>query len=166
MKTLKQLIKDLKLDYVNPDMTEINFPKPDKIEEISKIFHFDKYMILEEIISEMDKEGFRPANVYELLSWKDWSGEDLVIALGSVWQSRYGDRYVPYLLRNGSERKLHLYLHARRWNGHCRFAAVRKSKTLASELSDSKSSGLLDSLETRIEELEKFKEKVEKIINL
>ena len=44
---------------------------------------------------------------------------------GSVWQNPNGNRNVPYLNRNGSERNLHLNWVDNRWNDNCRFAAVR-----------------------------------------
>ena len=139
----------MKLDYCNSDITEENFPEQGKREKVSKIFKFDKNMISEEAIAEMDKEGYRPATIYELLEW-DWDGKDWIFALGSVWQDRSGDRRVPYLSRGGSLRELHLCWFGYGWSGLCRFAAVRKSETPDSLISGV--SGLLNSLEIKIGE--------------
>ncbi len=43
----------------------------------------------------------------------------------TVWQNSNGNRYVPYLNRNGSNRKLNLNWIDNDWNDICRFAAVR-----------------------------------------
>ena len=46
---------------------------------------------------------------------------------GSVWQNPNDNRNCPYLNRDGSKRNLNLNWIDNRWNGRCRFAAVRKS---------------------------------------
>lgn len=51
-------------------------------------------------------------------------GTDDVCTLGSV-ASIDGNRHVPYLNRNGSERNLNLNWWDNRWNANYRFAAVR-----------------------------------------
>ena len=45
---------------------------------------------------------------------------------GSVWQNSNGNRYCPYLNRNGLKRDLNLNWIENDWNDICRFAAVRK----------------------------------------
>ena len=64
-----------------------------------EIFHFGKKMTSEEVIAELDKKGYEPASIYELLEYaeKDWNGKDLVVALGSVWRDLRGHRRVPDL---------------------------------------------------------------------
>ena len=47
--------------------------------------------------------------------------------IGSVWQNRNGNRYVPCLYRNGSKRNLNLNWTENDWNEIYRFAAVRNS---------------------------------------
>lgn len=53
--------------------------------------------------------------------------EMIFCTLGSVWQNPNGNRNVPYLDRNGSERHLNLNWIENDWNEICRFAAVRNS---------------------------------------
>ena len=143
---LKQLIKSLKLDYVNSDITEENFPLTEE-GKIDKIFSFKKYRTSEEVISKMDKEGYRPANIYEMLAWakEDWNGKDWVVALGSRWQGPFGDRLVPYLYRDSGPRSLYLHWFDPRWHSNDRLAAVRKS--------DSRKPGTIESSDTLPSEL-------------
>ena len=54
-------------------------------------------------------------------------GIDDILYIGSVWQNPNGNRNVPYLNRNGSERNLNLNWIESDWNVLCRFAAVRNS---------------------------------------
>lgn len=124
VKTLERLIKARKFDWVNPDITSANFP-PQEIRKDFKLFHFDRVMTSKEAIAEMKKEGYEPANIYELLNWKDWNGKDFVVALGSGWRDPHGRRRVPYLGLWLGERKLNLSWLDDRWFARCRFLAVR-----------------------------------------
>lgn len=123
---LSQLTK--KFDWVNSDITEENFP----IEKVRKgdyrLYHFDKPISSEDVLKEMEKEGYSPANIYELLSWRDWNNKDWVVALGSSCVLD-GDRHVAYLYRYGSERYVNLYWWSYGWCGGYRFLAVRNLET-------------------------------------
>ena len=128
-KELKTLIKDLKLNYVNSDITKENFPDDGRREKV-EILHYDETLTTEELLKKMEYDGYAPANLYELLEWanqdKEWNGKDFVIALGSVWRDRYGNRVAPCLLGLGSERGLDLLWTEYGWDKFFRFAAVRK----------------------------------------
>jgi hypothetical protein len=96
-----------------------------------------------------------------LLNWKDWNEKDFVVALGSVWRGRDGNRCVPYLRRDGSGRRLILYWIEYDWYEIYRFAAVRK---LASDLSTSDSQpSVLESFEPLKLEI-KYKNKEYKLV--
>lgn len=132
--TLKQLIKQKKLDWVNANITEENFPQEKIRKGEYKLFHFDKNISSEDVIQEMKKEGYSPANIYELLAWKDWNKKDWVVALGSSCRV-FGNRLVACLGGDGSERRLNLDWWGDRWGGSYRFLAVRTldSQTLEKE---------------------------------
>ena len=127
-----------------------------------KLFHFDRHISSEDVVKEIEKEGYMPANLTELLSYsKDgWNNEDWIIALGSVAKVS-GDRGVPYLDRDGAGRSLYLSLDwwDRGWNGRCRFLAVRNSnsdtKTLEKALSPSDTM-TLKNLEARVARIERL----------
>lgn len=174
MKTLKlsQLIQDRKFDWVNSDITDDLFKLPKKLRTDFKIFHFDKYISSENAILEMKKVGYEPANIYELLSWKDWNNTDLVVALGSVGEVG-GSRYVPYLSRSDSGRSLGLYWFGGDWRAYCRFLGVRslssESKVFRDSLAYSKFETLtlnphdLESINAAIEFVKKMGYQVSKI---
>lgn len=145
MKNLKQLIKQNKLDWVNSNITEKNFPiQPEDNEKAEyKLFNFDRYISSEDAIKEMDKDDFRPATIRELLSWKDWNGKDFVVGLGSVWRGGLGNRYVPILYCDGEGRVLDLGWCGGVWHGNFRFLGVRKLLTKDLEPKTSKSLDIL-----------------------
>lgn len=157
MNTIKQLIKSLKLNYVNSDITEENFPDDGQRGKV-EILHFNEYLETDEVLKRMEEKGYRPTTLYEMLEWaKDWNGQDWIVALGSVWRDPCGGRSCACLDGGGSERGLGLIWVDDGWDGGCRVAAVRKSLD----------TGKLDSsLESRILELENKFKKLEKIINL
>lgn len=145
--TLQQLIDPWKFDYVNSDITKKNFSLEDRGLDEYKVFHFDKYLSSKEVIEEMEKEGYSPANAYELFTWKEWNGKVFVIALGSVAEVR-GERAVLYLGRYGSLRKLNLGWFDGGWGGGCRFLAVRNPKFIPSESLSPDLKGRVESLES------------------
>lgn len=162
MKNLSQLIKSLKLNYVNSDITEKNFPDTGRRSKDIKLYKFDKSMTSEEVIKEAEKDGYEPANARELLEWaqKNWNGKDSVVALGQQFLDSDGDRSVLCLWSDAGDRGLSLRWFDDSWNSHGVFAFVRAKH-------DSKKLGKdIESLESRILALENFRIEVEKIINL
>ena len=68
LKKLKELITDLKFDYINPDINEKNFPdQPRKGYGPVELMTINKLMTTQEILDQMGKDGYVPANSYELL---------------------------------------------------------------------------------------------------
>jgi len=132
LKTLINLIASLKLDWVNPNMTEANFPtQPEDLIETEKEFkefNFGKTMSSEDIITEMNKENFRPATTREQLKWalKNWDEKSIVVALGQSWLYSGGRRHVSVLCLYFSLRWLNLFWFGRDWSGDVRFLGVRK----------------------------------------
>lgn len=78
----------------------------------------------------MAKDGKRPATLRELLAFgeanPELQREFPIIALGSVWVYRRGDRRVVCLGRYGSERRLRLDWYEYCWLACCRFLIVGK----------------------------------------
>ncbi len=153
MKTFKQLTKNF--DYVNSGI-EANFPLQEVGKKVEyKLWHPNKSISTEDALKEIELMGYKPATISHLLSWSDWNGVDIVIALGSVAKVP-GHRLCPYLGSSDSARDLDLRWLGGGWGAYCRFLLVRNlsSETRVSE----KSLGDLDSLTLRIEKLEeKFK---------
>ncbi|EKE20395.1 MAG: hypothetical protein ACD_8C00006G0007 [uncultured bacterium] len=130
--SVEEAVKLGSYDWSNSDVTTKNFPTKlsGKTDVEIKLFHFDRNISSENAIMEMDKTGYRPAETHELLAlgakYPDLQREFSIIALGSVWRHLDGSRYVAYLRRRDSRRKLHLRNFGIDWLGRCRFAAVRK----------------------------------------
>lgn len=130
--TLAEMILAGRYDWVNSDITAEHFPvtgEGEKSVEVT-LFHFDRPIISEDAIREMDQAGFRPARIEELLALgaaqPDLQREFPIVELGSVWVGRGGCRDAGYLDCRGSKRELVLHWFDSGWDGHCRFAAIRK----------------------------------------
>jgi len=139
MTVLQCLIKAGKYDYVNPNITEKNFPVPENyvLGSDPKIFHFSRNVSSEDVVKEMDKEGYEPAMIWDLLDFGAKNPEEQrkfpIVGLGSVGEVG-GHRYVPYLDGDDSERDLDLCWWGHGWDAFYRFLGVRKkvSQTSAS----------------------------------
>lgn len=155
--TLKKLIDKWKFDYINSNITETTFPLVKRKHGEYKLFHFDKRISSEDAVKEILQSGYLPANIQELLEWKDWNEEYWVVALGSVgdvYGDVYGDRCVPFLYGEDYPRDLNLRWWSSGWYGACRFLAVksldRSDEAVQKLLSDSLKLSLLE----KIKELE------------
>lgn len=130
-RTLQEMVNAGNYDWVNGDVTQEHFPVSDQgtCDEVS-IFHFNKVMTSEDAGSEMDKRGFRPAKIEELLALGEKHPELQkkfpIIALGSIWLGPDGSRSVACLGFDGSRRGLSLRWFDFSWDRDCRFVAVRK----------------------------------------
>ena len=130
--SLAEMISAGKYGWVNSDIIQKHFPVEgsDQKEVELVLFHFGRVMTSEQVIAEMDEAGYRPAPIEDLLSlgasYPELQKDFPVAALGSVWQSPVGHRYVPYLPWCGVRRDLNLYWFGPDWPESYRFAAVRK----------------------------------------
>ncbi|MDP2946269.1 MAG: hypothetical protein Q8N61_02345 [bacterium] len=119
-------------DWANGDITGKNFPttRTGKAEVVVELIHFNRVISTKDAQRELDQRGYRPAELHELLAfgekYPELQRQFPIVAPGSVWQYRVGDRRVPYLRRHGSRRSLNLSWIGHDWHELCRFAAVRK----------------------------------------
>lgn len=134
-KTLEQAITDGNYDWKNPGITAQHFPvSPEmigkKAEVSAKSFHFNRDISSDDVISEMDKAGYRPATLMELLVlgflFPELQRQFPIVALGSVGHDASDDRYVPDLDVYGGKRGLYLDWFDCDWDARCRFLGVRK----------------------------------------
>ncbi|PIT95094.1 hypothetical protein COT98_01065 [Candidatus Falkowbacteria bacterium CG10_big_fil_rev_8_21_14_0_10_39_9] len=134
-KTPEQAVADGNYDYKNSGINGKKFPiSPEmigkKVDIAGKLFHFHREISSEDAISEMDKKGYRPATLMELLALgaahPELQREFLVIALGSIWHLSSVIRCVPCLRVGGSGRELNLRCFGVAWVALDRFFGVRK----------------------------------------
>ena len=128
--SIEELVKQGKYGYANPDITDDNF-KSDEMHQTEIILrHFNNDMSTDAVLKALDEEGLKPATMSELLEfgsrYPDLQKQFPIVALGSVWLSRNGGRYVGYLDFYVGQRSLGLRWIGNGWRGICRFAAVRK----------------------------------------
>jgi hypothetical protein len=130
--SLADMIKAGNYDWVNSDINSKHFPVKGKgkHELEAVLFHFDRYIESEEAIAEMDKQGYRPGKVEELLAlgekYPDLQKEFPIVALGSVWRGRHGRRHVACLFWPDRGRDLGLDWFDCRWSADWRFLALPK----------------------------------------
>jgi hypothetical protein len=136
-RNLKEMIKAGKFDWENPDINSTNFPDLQEkgllnqvIKLKAKIFDFKKDISGEDVLKELDKEGYRPATLTELLALAEIDPElqrqFAIVSLGSFWRDSYDERSAPCLRVGGSARKLDLGWFGGGWGASFRCLAVRK----------------------------------------
>lgn len=134
LQPLSGMIGDGHYDWIDPDIIAEHFTVSGegKKEVEIVLFYFNEAIDdFQEVIAEMKKAGYRPAQIEELLalgaSQPDLQKQFPIIALGSVWQNPLcGTRDVPYLDWDDVRRLLSLNWFEDDWDGGARFAAVRK----------------------------------------
>lgn len=134
-KIVEQSIAAGKYDWKNSDITAKNFPISlemigKKVEVSAKLFHFNRGISSDDAISEMDKDGYRPATSMELLAlgyqYPELQRQFPIVALGSVWHDADLSRCMSCLLVGGSGRGLDLGWFGSGWDARYRFLGVRK----------------------------------------
>jgi hypothetical protein len=131
-KTLEQMVADGQYGQVNKDITKKNFRIRDQAKRAATIelLSLGNDISSEKIIKELNKAGYRPATIDELLALAD-SQPDLqrqfsIIALGSVWRGFSNYNFVVGLDHVGDDRELDVFFWGLIWDDSYRFAAVRK----------------------------------------
>ena len=134
-KTLEEAIDAGKYDLVNDHINNENFPVSpeiigEKINISGKLFHFDRQISSNDVIAKMDKEGYRPATLMELLTlgilFPDLQKWFPIIALGSSWLRTINDPHVAVLNFINKKRWLFLANSHAGWRAYSRFFGVKK----------------------------------------
>ena len=129
--SIAELVKAGKFDWVNDDINDQNFSSTEigERELDTAMFYFGRNMSSQAVGAEMDKVGYRPATMKELLAYgiknPDEQRKYPIVALGSVAELR-GHRRVGCLCSDGSKRGADLDDYVCGWLADCRFLAVRK----------------------------------------
>ncbi len=132
-RTLEQMIAAGNYDSKSSNINSHNFPLPIELTGKSialsaKIFNFGKNISNNEVVAAMDKAGYRPAALAELLalgeSQPELQKQYQIVALKSVLRDDMGYFYVPYLGGNASERYLQIISNENGWDANYHFLAI------------------------------------------
>ncbi len=129
--SIKMLVEAGNYDYENPNITDSNFSVESwEGERVVELIHFDEVLSSGKAEKKLDKMGYRPATITELLAFGVKYPEEQrkfpIIALGSVI-SIDGSARVASLDGDGSKRGLDLDWRGSGWGEVCRFLAIRKT---------------------------------------
>jgi hypothetical protein len=129
--SLGQMIRAGEYDEVNGDINPRNFRlEGTGCREVElTLVQFSRAMGPLELVMLMEKRGYRPATIEELLAFgkekRDLQRSIPIVALGSGLR-RHDRRYIPCLGGSASVRNLTLVVIYRRWSNCYRFAFVKK----------------------------------------
>lgn len=95
-------------DFINPDITEKNFPLPNTIEtEGWKILKMDTSFSSQKALDTIKAQGYRPATIHELALFKQNHPDQFpdntwksILAFGTDFIDSDGDHRVPYVCRD------------------------------------------------------------------
>lgn len=128
---VEEAVKTGKFGWSNENITSENFPQPKNGQKTEKevfVFHFGKRMSSETVIAEMQKAGYRPATIWDLIGLAieepNLQRSFPIVALSSVCALGCR-RDVPYLYVAGLGRGLSLRYFGNDWDDGYRFLAVR-----------------------------------------
>jgi len=134
-KTVAEMIKAGKYVWYNDDITIEHFPVKSngQVELNIELVRCDEGMKSNDVIKDLDRRGFRPATLHELLAfgaqYPDVQRDFQIVALGSTWSNSYPYLYIPMLCCTLDlfffYRKLDLWSSGV-WFSFTRFAAVPK----------------------------------------
>jgi hypothetical protein len=117
---------------VNASITSENFPSTRKGQAELEIIlvRYDLRMTSESVLSELNKEGLRAAELPEFLAfgakYPEVQRRFSIVGLGSECKDRRGYRSVPCLYEASEGRYLDLHWWDDGWYSYSRFAAIRK----------------------------------------
>ena len=132
--SIKDLIKKGKYNYVNSDITEVNFPSEEKGESKIEVelLGFSEPISSIDVLKEMKLKGLQALTLKELLHLgiKYPDLQRWIVALGSRWHCPDGDVRVPGLYGGSDRRGLSFFWFGGDWDPYWRFAARRVSSVL------------------------------------
>jgi hypothetical protein len=131
--SIEEAVKKLSSHYdrKSPKITSRNFPtnRKGRVDIALELIQLNRAISTNMVIREIDKSGYRPAEIRELLafgeSYPKVQYECCIAALGSIWKSQYSC-YVPYFYRDGLKRNIGIRWIEHEWQKLSQFAVVQK----------------------------------------
>lgn len=128
--TLQQIIQQKKWYFVNENLNDTNFPKPEKIQkEGHKIIKMGNSFSSEEALERIKQEGCRPANAWELAEFAvnhedEMEQGKVYLAFGQTYRDSGGDHRMPRVYRySGGDWEFSLGRFGLDWDvAHCLLA--------------------------------------------
>ncbi len=131
--TIQDLVRTTHYDYVSASITDERFPQKETGDQEVTItlLTLGRPATTEEVLSEMETHGFRPANAAEILALgvaqPHVQRNFPVVSLGQIWHDARGNPCVVSLRFDGTEEYAILDLTGNLWRGRTRFPAVKKT---------------------------------------
>lgn len=136
--SLVEMIEACKYDWYCTNINAVNFPlrfpkgqKKRSLELEGVLFDFGRHIGYGEAIRLMERDGYRPARIEELLAfgakYPKLQSQFSILALGSVWED-----HVACLRKFTDKKAIKLEWVENYWDRRWRFLAVRKPVTAAS----------------------------------
>lgn len=143
VQSLAEMIAACGFRYVGPDVTanfpEANSPITGPVANVADMLTVTledlgaQKMTTAEVETAITQKGYRSATLAELLAYAKatWNGKDSILALGSSWMDRVGDRHIMFLHKDDKGRALYCYSIPPTeiecpWQGDSPFLVVRK----------------------------------------
>jgi hypothetical protein len=136
---LAKMIEAGNFDWRDDDVNPLNFPDLEEEKNLNKvirlkakIFNFEKAISSENILEELDREGYRPATLVELLALAKvdpgLQERFTIVSLGSTWTNIIDSRRAPCIRVYRGERELNTDGLEGAWVTSYNFLAIRKSR--------------------------------------
>jgi len=132
--TIENLVQAGKYDWSHIDISSELFKTERKgIANINiELINFSTRKTTEEVLEEINKEDFRPADIIEILTfavkYPQEQAKYPIVARGSMWVGTCGGHFVPCLRTGSKGRYIDLYWFGGVWDNYYRFAVIRDSK--------------------------------------
>lgn len=132
--TIENLVKAGKYDWSHIDISSELFRTERKGSTNLNIelINFPTQKSTEEVLEEINKNEFRPADIIEILTfaakYPDEQRKYPIAARGSMWIGSCGGHFVPCLRTGSKGRYVDLYWFGGIWDTYYRFAVIREPK--------------------------------------
>ena len=131
---IESLVRAGKYDWSHIDISsELFSTKRKGIADIKiELIHFQSKKNTKQVLQELRKNGLRPADIIEILTFgAKYPKEQVkypIVARGSMWIGSCGGHFVPCLRTGSKGRYVDLYWFGGIWDTYYRFAVVRDSR--------------------------------------
>lgn len=133
--SLEQMLGAGRYAWADSEINDVHFPIPEdllgqRITVTAKLFDFKPGTSNDDIILEMEQQGFNSSPLPGLLSlgakYPDLQRENAITALGSIWSSSGNQSLIPIIMMMDGRREIGLNWYGYKWIRDCLFLGIRK----------------------------------------